>query len=113
MRAVTRPAGKLGQPVDSEVHFAGAATELVVTHLRGDLAIEVLLADEIEVGTTWVKCGYDSIGANLVAVFERDTNSLAVLYDDFADGRPGDDLGAVRLRGPGNRDTDAPGAAFG
>ena len=113
MRPVTGAAGKFGQSVDSEVHFSGAPTEFVVAQLRDEFTIEVLFPDETEVGSTRVESGYDCVGLNLVTIFERNTDGLAVLDDDAADTSLSDNLCSIRLRGACNRFADATGAAFG
>jgi len=102
VRSITRTAGKLGQSVDSEVHFAGAATEFVVPQLRGDFAIEVLFPDQTQVRSTRVEPGYDSAGLNLIAIIKRDADGFAVFDDDVADASLGDYFCPVRLRGTRN-----------
>ena len=98
VRTFPGAAGKIGKPVDSEVHLAGAATEFVVSQLRSDFTIQMLFPDQTQVGSPRVESGYNRISSNLVTIFERDTNSFAVFDDDVADTSLGDYFCPVRLR---------------
>ena len=74
-----RAAGKIGQPVDSEVHLAGAATEFVVSQLRSDFAIQMLFPDQTQVGSPRVESGYDRISSNLVTISSATPTALPFL----------------------------------
>ena len=88
-------------PVEGEVHLGARPLEPEALDVLDQVVGQLARVDELEEGPPRVEGADHGVGVVLRPVRERDARRPAVLRDDGLDRRLQDDLGAIRLGGPG------------
>src|SRR5581483_847731 len=85
MRTWAGHALEIGKGVEGQVYLAGGAAKLVTPDFVKEFAGQIAVLDEVDERQPRVHAGGDHAGVDLIAVFQRDPNGPAILYDDPGD----------------------------